>query len=51
MVRHSYQLIFSRDIDDQRILKTDRTRDTSALTQIKVVLLHATFIQGIIQCS
>ena len=37
--RIRYQLILSRDVDNQRILKFDRTRDTLSHTQPKVVFL------------
>ena len=38
-----YRLIPSRDIDDQRILQSDWTGDTTENTQPKVVVSSATF--------
>ena len=38
-----YQLIHSRDIDEQRILESNWIRGTPGLTQTKVVVSDVTF--------
>ena len=43
MVRQSYQLILSRDIDYQRILESDWAKGTPGHTQKRVVILDTTF--------
>ena len=43
MARQRYQLITSRDFDDQRIPESDWTRGTPDHTQPRVVVLDATF--------
>ena len=43
MVRQMYQLITSIDIDDQRILESDLARGTPGPTQLRAVVLDATF--------
>ena len=43
MVTQTYQLIASRDIDDQRILESDCPKSTPGHTQTRVVVLNATF--------
>ena len=43
MIRQRYQLIPSRDIDDQRILESDNFKGTRGHIQLRVVVLNATF--------
>ena len=43
MVRQRHQLIPSRDIDDQRILGSNWTKDTLGHIQSRMVVLDATF--------
>ena len=43
IIRQSYQLISSRDTDDQRIPQFDWNRGTPGYTQLKVVVSGATF--------
>ena len=46
-----YWLIPSRDIDDQRTLDTDRTRDSTGKTKPKKVVSDATFLWWLSQCK
>ena len=43
MARERYELVPSRYIDDQRILKSDWTRETLGHTHQRLIALEATF--------
>ena len=43
MVRQRYQLLPSRDIDDQRILQSVWPQGKTGQTPTRVVVVHATF--------
>ena len=44
IVKQWYQLISSRDTDDQRILESDQPKSTSGHTQPTVVALNVNFL-------
>ena len=43
MVRQTYQMIPSRDIDDQGIMESDWNRGTTGFAQPKVIVSHAKY--------
>ena len=44
MLRRTYQLFSARDIDDQRILKSDSPMGTPGYTQPRVFIVNVTFL-------
>ena len=46
-----YSLIPSRDIDDQRILRSDWTRDTTGNTQLKLAVSDPSFLWWLSPCK